>query len=313
MTDIQVDTKAVGVIGLGAMGGHMARRLVQAGFTVWGHDINAEAIQRLRRDGGHAAADAAEAASNAAVVLLMVASAAQSEQVLFGPDGVLTTLPEGRTVMVCSTVPPDFMEQLGQRLGERGVLLLDAPVSGGVSGAEQGTLTAMVAGSDAAYAACEAVLAAFAPKIYRLGDVPGQGTTVKIINQLLVGVHIATTVEAVALAARLGVDLERLYEVISNSSGASSAFTSRVPDIIAGKSPPGGALDIFVKDLSIVLEAGLHAQFPLPMTATAHQLFLMGAAAGFGRDNASTLIKVFERLTGIQVAAGHADAESVGP
>ena len=113
--------------------------------------------------------------------------------------------------------------------------------------------------------------------------------------------------------ARLGVDLERLYEVITNSSGASSAFTSRVPDIIAGKSPPGGALDIFVKDLSIVLEAGLHAQFPLPMTATAHQLFLMGAAAGLGRDNASALIKVFERLAGIQVAAGHADAESVGP
>lgn len=303
MTEAQQHALRLGIVGLGAMGSRMARRLLQAGYAVTGYDINREAVAGLQRDGGSVAADPAEAATGVAVLLIMVASAAQAEAVLFDPSGALTTLPEGATVMLCSTVPPDYVQQLGKRLQERGVLLLDAPVSGGVAGAEQGTLTAMVAGSDTAYAVCEPLLGTFAAKIYRLGDKPGQGTTVKIINQLLNGVHIATTMEAVALGARLGVDLERMYEVISNSSGTSNAFNRRVPEVMAENNAPGGALDIFVKDLSIVLEAGLQARFPLPMTASAHQLFLMGAAAGLGQDNANALIKVFELLAGIQVAA----------
>lgn len=302
--------QSIGIVGLGAMGSRMARRLLQAGYAVTGYDINREAVASLRQDGGTMAENPAEAATGVNVLLIMVASAAQAEEVLFGPSGALTTLPAGSTVMLCSTVPPDFMQQLENRLMERNVQLLDAPVSGGVAGAEQGTLTAMVAGSDAAYTTCEPILSTFASKIYRLGNKPGQGSTVKIVNQLLVGVHIATTMEAVALGARLGVDLERMYEVITNSSGASNVFTRRVPDVIADHNPPGGALEIFVKDLSIVLEAGLHARFPLPMTASAHQLFLMGAAAGFGQDNASALIKVFERLAGIQVATQHAERET---
>jgi 3-hydroxyisobutyrate dehydrogenase len=193
------------------------------------------------------------------------------------------------------------MQDLGQRLHDRGFPLLDAPVSGGVSGAADGTLTMMAAGSAAAFEACEPIIPVLASKVYPLGDTPGQGTTVKVLNQLLTGVHLATTIEVVALAVRLGVDLERASEVISNSAGASRVFMSRVPELLSGAETPGGALDIFVKDLGIVLDVGKEAHFPLPMSASAHQLFLMGSAAGLGQEPANSLIKVFEKLAGIRM------------
>jgi 3-hydroxyisobutyrate dehydrogenase-like beta-hydroxyacid dehydrogenase len=193
------------------------------------------------------------------------------------------------------------MQELGQRLHNRGFPLLDAPVSGGVSGAADGTLTMMAAGSAAAFEACGPIIPVLTSKVYPLGDAPGQGTTVKVLNQLLTGVHLAATMEAVALALRLGVDLERAYEVISNSAGASRVFTSRVPELLSGVETPGGALDIFVKDLGIVLDVGKDAHFPLPISASAHQLFLMGSAAGLGQEPANSLLKVFEKLAGIRM------------
>ncbi len=291
-------------IGLGAMGGPMASRLVTSGLTVTGYDINPDAMERLRQAGGQTATSAAEAAANADMLVTIVASAPQVEEVLFGETGALTSLPSGSAIMVCSTVPPDYMQALGQRLQTRGFDLLDAPVSGGVTGAANGTLTVMASGSAAAFEVFEPLLPILTAKQYRLGDVPGHGSICKVINQLLVGVHHAVTVEAMALAARVGADLEAVYEVIANSSGASQVFVNRVPDLLSENETPSGVLDIFVKDLGIVLDVGQEAHFPLPMAASAHQMFLMGSAAGLGHERPIDLIKIYEKLGGLRIAPG---------
>jgi 3-hydroxyisobutyrate dehydrogenase len=197
-------------------------------------------------------------------------------------------------VLVLSvTVPPDYTERLAARLAGRGILMIDAPVSGGEAKAAEGRMTVMGAGPPAAFEICAPVFAAIAEKVYRLGDTPGAGARVKMINQLLAGVHIAAAAEAMALGIKAGADPAVLYEVISNSAGASWMFQNRVPHILAGDYTPLSAVNIFVKDLGIVLEAGRKATFPLPLTATAHQMFMAAAAAGHGAEDDSAVIKIF--------------------
>jgi len=299
---MQTESKpTVGFIGLGAMGLGMARRLVGKGFPVYGFDLNPAAGQALVEAGGQSAVSAAAAAQVANILILMVVSSEQVEAVLFGVGDVAAALPTGSLVIMCSTVKPEFARQTAARLAARGLDVLDAPVSGGVIKAAAGELSIMASGSPGAFAKAEAVLAALATRVYRLGDECGQGSTVKMVNQLLAGVHIAAAAEAMALGVRAGVDPQELYEVISNSAGSSWMFQNRVPHMLAGDYTPLSAVDIFVKDLGIVLETGKELRFPLPLSATAHQLFLMAAAAGFGRQDDAAVVKVFEQLAGIQV------------
>jgi putative dehydrogenase len=291
----------VGFIGLGAMGGEMARLLVGKGTRVRSFDVRAEAVARLAEQGAIACASPAEAATGAAALVLMVASAAQVEAVL--ADGAEAALPPGAAVILHSTVPPSFAAALGARLEAAGHPFLDAPVSGGQVGAREGRLTIMASGSQAAFAAAAPVLAAYSQKVWRLGDAAGVGSTVKLINQHLAGVHIAAAAEAMALAARAGVDPSLVFEVISTSAGRSWMFENRVPHMLARDFTPLSAVEIFVKDLGIVLDAGREPRFPLPIAAAAHQQFLAAAAAGWGGEDDSAVVKVYERLAGIEVKA----------
>jgi 3-hydroxyisobutyrate dehydrogenase len=302
MTTTQPATQHVAVLGLGAMGGAMAARLVSKDFAVLGYDVHPAARQRLQEAGGRVAEHPAAAALNTSLLLIMVATAEQVETALYGDNGALTTLPAGATVMLCSTVPPAYVQTLAQRLTTQDIALLDAPVSGGVVRAADGSLTVMASGSTAAFAACDTVLAALAATVYRLGEAPGMGSSVKMINQLLAGVHIAAAAEAMALAARAGLDPQVVFEVISNSAGASWMFTNRVPHMLTGDYTPHSALDIFVKDLGIVLDTAKALRFPLPVAAAAHQMFLMGAAAGLGRQDDAAVVKVYEQVAGMHVS-----------
>jgi 3-hydroxyisobutyrate dehydrogenase len=207
-------------------------------------------------------------------------------------------------VIVSITVTPYFAETLGERLAADGMHMIDAPVSGGVARAANGTMTVMAAGAPEAFELTEKIFSAIAEKVYRLGDKPGQGSKVKMINQLLAGVHIAASAEAMALGIKAGVDPKTLYEVISNSAGSSWMFQNRVPHILAGDYTPLSAVNIFVKDLGIVLDSAKKMSFPLPLTATAHQLFLMAGAAGHGGEDDSAVIKVYQELTGIHLPGG---------
>jgi 3-hydroxyisobutyrate dehydrogenase len=294
----------VGVIGLGSMGMGLARRLVDAGFGVAGYDIREAASAALAAAGGIQATSPAEAAKAADILVVMVVNAAHVDSVLFGADGAIAALPRGAVVVLSATVPPSFAVATASRLAASGHLMLDAPVSGGAVGAQKGTLTVMGSGPEEGFAKAESALAAVAGKVYRLGEAAGIGSTVKTVNQLLAGIHIAATAEAMALGVRAGADAKTLYEVISNSAGASWMFGNRVPHMLAGDYTPLSAVDIFVKDLGLVLDTGRELRFPLPLAGAAHQLFLMAAAAGLGREDDAAVVKVYETLAGISVSGG---------
>jgi L-threonate 2-dehydrogenase len=292
----------IGFIGLGAMGLPMAVNLVRAGHEVRGFDLADGARSTLAEAGGQAVASPKDAARDADLLLIVVATAQQVDAVLEGEGGALETLPQDAVVAVHSTVPPSFARQLGERLASRGHPLLDAPISGGRVGAEGGTLTVMASGSDMAFERAGPALDVMAAKVYRLGAEPGIGSTVKMINQHLAGVHIAAACEAMALGVRAGADAQTLFEVISNSAGNSWMFTNRVPHILGRDFTPLSAVEIFVKDLGIVLDTARELRFPLPIAASAHQQYLAAAGSGHGREDDSAVVKVYEALAGIEVA-----------
>lgn len=300
-------SKTVGIVGLGAMGSGMADSLLRQGFRVQGFDVNPAARAALAERGGIATESAADAARSAQAYVIIVVNSEQAEMTLFGADGGAAALPHGSVVLLCSTVRPAFARATGERLASMGIEMLDAPVSGGVARAAEGKLTVMASGTPSAFAKADAVLAALAEHVYHLGDACGQGSTVKMINQLLAGVHIAAAGEAMAFGTRAGVDPQTLFDVISHSAGSSWMFQNRVPHMLEGDYAPRSAVDIFVKDLGIVLDTGRETHFPLPLAATAHQLFLMASAAGFGRQDDAAVVKVFERITGVSVAAKRAE------
>lgn len=283
----------VGVIGLGAMGMGVALSLVREGFEVHACDVRPEAVQKVVDAGGIRAESPAALAKVVDVLITVVVTADQTETVLFGENGAAPHLKPGSVVIASATVSPDFAKSLGKRLESLGVLMIDGPISGGAAKAAAGEMTIMTSGVPAAYTKCEPVLQAIAGKIYRLGDEVGPGSVVKMVNQLLAGVHIAAAGEAMALAIRAGADPDQVYEVITNSAGNSWMFQNRVPHILAGDYTPLSAVNIFIKDLSIVLEYAKKSVFPLPLSATAHQMYLQASAAGHGLEDDSAVIKNF--------------------
>lgn len=289
--------RAVGVIGLGAMGAGMAQSLRRAGHHVHVHDIRPEAAAAFAAEGGTACATLADMAAACRIIVSVVVNARQTEAVLFGEGGIAPALQPGSVFVMCSTVDPNWSVALEARLQAQGVHYIDAPISGGAAKAASGQMTMMTAGRPEAYAACEGVLDAMAAKVYRLGDSAGAGSKVKIINQLLAGVHIAAAAEAMALGLREGVDAAALYEVITHSAGNSWMFENRMAHVLAGDYTPLSAVDIFVKDLGLVLDTARHSTFPLPLASTAHQMFMQASTAGHGREDDSAVIKIFPGIT----------------
>ncbi len=283
----------VGVIGLGSMGFGVAQSLLKAGFVVHACDVRPDVLARFVALGGVAAATPAALAAKVDKLIILVVNAAQTDAVLFGESGAAAALPPGAIVISSATVAPEYAVQLAARLEAMGLVNIDAPVSGGAIKAAAGEMTVMAAGAPAAFARCSALFEAIAGKLYRLGDTPGKGSTVKMINQLLAGVHIAAAAEAMALGIKAGADPQALFEVISNSAGSSWMFQNRVPHILAGDYTPHSAVNIFIKDLGIVLDSARKHSFPLPLTATAHQMYLSAASAGHGGEDDSAVIKIF--------------------
>ena len=287
----------VGLMGLGAMGSGMAKSLRRAGHDVHVYDIRLEVAQQFAKDGGTACATLAELGAACDVVISVVVNAAQTEAVLFGPQGdgsgCAATMKKGSVFVMCSTVDPNVSIGLEARLKALGLHYVDAPISGGAARAASGEMTMMTAARPEAYALTEPLLHAMAAKVYKLGDSAGAGSKVKIINQLLAGVHIAAAAEAMALGIREGVAPEALYEVITNSAGNSWMFENRMAHVLAGDYTPLSAVDIFVKDLGLVLDTARASKFPLPLSSTAHQMFMQASTAGYAREDDSAVIKIF--------------------
>jgi 3-hydroxyisobutyrate dehydrogenase len=223
----------------------------------------------------------------------VVVNAEQTESVLWGPEGCVAAMRPGGVFVMCSTVDPNWSIRTEKLLAEKGILYLDAPISGGAARAANGEITMMTSGHPDAYALARPCLDAMAAKVYKLDNQAGAGSRVKIINQLLAGVHIAAAAEAMALGIREGIDPDALYEVITNSAGNSWMFQNRMAHVLAADYTPHSAVDIFVKDLGLVLDLARASKFPLPLSSTAHQMFMQASTAGFAKEDDSAVIKIF--------------------
>jgi L-threonate 2-dehydrogenase len=291
----------IAVIGLGSMGYGMAISLKRAGFDVAGCDVSVEAVARFVAEGGKGGKTPAEAAQGADIVVSVVVNGAQTETILFGKDGVAETLPKNAVFISSATMDPDVARRLAKQLEASGRHYLDAPISGGAQRAAQGELTILASGSPAAFARARPALDAMAAKLYELGDAPGQGAAFKMINQLLAGVHIAAASEAITFAAKQGLDIRKVYEVITASAGNSWMFENRMPHVLDGDYAPRSAVEIFVKDLGIIQDMARTARFPVPVAAAALQMFLMTAAAGMGRDDDASVARMYAQVTGTKL------------
>ena len=296
MNDPSVAGQRIGVIGLGAMGAGMAGSLRRAGCDIHVCDVREGVAAAFAKNGGTACATPAELAASCDVVVSVVVNAAQTEAVLFGNDGTrgaAAAMRPGSVFVMCSTVDPNVSIAFERRLEAIGLLYVDAPISGGAAKAASAEMTVMGAAKPEAWSKAEPFLKAMAAKVYRLGQSAGNGSKVKIINQLLAGVHIAAAAEAMALGLREGVDAAALYEVITHSAGNSWMFENRMAHVLAGDYTPHSAVDIFVKDLGLVLDTTRATKFPLPLASTAHQMFMQASTAGFAMEDDSAVIKIF--------------------
>ncbi|WP_392385868.1 L-threonate dehydrogenase [Marinomonas primoryensis] len=287
----------ISVIGLGSMGMGAAKSAVSAGLTTYGFDLNPKALLAFQEHGGIASDTLLNATQKANIVLLMLVNSDQCDQVLFGENGIAATLQKNTVVILGSTTSASYAKTLNEKLQSIDLRMIDAPVSGGAIKANTGDLSIMASGPKDAFSDCQPLFDAISAKLYRVSDTVGGGASVKMINQLLAGVHIAAAAEAMALGLRAGLDPEMVYEIISNSAGSSWMFQNRVPNILAGDYTPKSMVDIFVKDLGIVLDAGKEFKFPLPISASAHQQFLFASAAGYGKEDDSAVIKVYPGIT----------------
>ena len=284
---------ALAFVGLGAMGRPMARRLLGApNNTLRGFDLNPASLAELASRGGIPCQTAASAAEGANVLLLMVVNAAQAEQVLFA-DGAAHAIGSGKLVILMATCPPDRVKAIGVKLADMGIDFLDAPVSGGVVGAEAGTLTIMAGGPKATFERAKPILDILGDKVRHVGLKLGDGAAMKTVNQLLCGVHIAAAAECIALAEKLGLDGQTVIDILSHSAAGSWMLANRGPRMLHDNPPVTSAVDIFVKDLGIVLNAGEAANMGLPLSALARQLFLQASSQGLGSEDDSQVVQVY--------------------
>ncbi|XP_078159661.1 ketose-bisphosphate aldolase class-II family protein isoform X2 [Carex rostrata] len=298
----------IGFIGLGAMGFGMASHLLKSGFSVIAYDVYKPTLVKFAELGGLIGTSPQEISQEVQVLLIMVATEAQAESVLYGDTGALSTVPVGTSIILCSTVSPGYVTLLEQRLkdGSKDLKLIDAPVSGGVIRAADGTLTIMASGTNEALQSCGYVLSALSEKLYIIKGGCGAASSVKMVNQLLAGVHIASSAEAIAFGARLGIGTRKLFEILQHSRGYSWMFGNRVPHMLESDYKPYSAIDIFVKDLGIVCNESSKVKIPVHVSSIAHQLFISGSASGWGRYDDSAVVKVYETLTGVKVEGKHA-------
>lgn len=293
--------KSVAVIGLGSMGMGAAKSCVRAGLDVYGVDLNPQALETLGNYGAKAvASDANQFANQLDAVLLLVINAKQVKSVLFD-SGLAANLKPSTAVMVSATISAQDAKDIEAGLKAHNLLMLDAPVSGGAVKAEAGEMTIMASGSEQAFAKLAPVLDATAGKVYNIGTEIGLGATVKIIHQLLAGVHIAAGAEAMALAARANIPLDLMYDVVTNAAGNSWMFENRMKHVVDGDYSPKSMVDIFVKDLNLVADTAQDLKFPLPLASTALNMFTSASNAGFGQEDDSAVIKIFD---GIELPSG---------
>ncbi|MEM6439421.1 MAG: L-threonate dehydrogenase [Pseudomonadota bacterium] len=293
-------THRTAVIGLGAMGGGMARAALSGGLEVLGLDVDAGRVSAFQAEGG-IAGEAAEVGPTLDSVAVVVVNAAQTEDAVFGEGGIAAHLRPGGVVVSCATMAPDVAKRLAATAEAAGLLWLDAPISGGAAKAAAGKLSVMASGPRMAIKAAGPLMEACAETVFDLGDEIGAGSAMKAVNQLLAGTHIAAMGEAVVFAAKLGIEPAKTVEVISRCAGTSWMFENRGPHIVDNDYEPRSAVDIWLKDLGIVTEIARAEKTPVPLAAAALQQFIAASGAGLGREDDAAVAKVYARGAGVRL------------
>lgn len=294
-----MSAKNVAVVGLGSMGMGVAKSCIKAGLNTYGADISEKALHILKEAGAvQVSKDARDFADKLDALIILVVNATQVKTVLFanGDECLASKLRKGIPVMVSSTISAKDSKEIATKLQEYGLLMLDAPVSGGAAKANIGEMTVMAAGEQKTFDLLKEVLDAVAGKVYNIGTEIGLGATVKIIHQLLAGVHIAAGAEAMAMAAKAGIPLDVMYDVVTHAAGNSWMFENRMKHVVEGDYTPLSAVDIFVKDLGLVTDTAKELHFPIPLASTALTMFTNASNAGYGLEDDSAVIKVFQGI-----------------
>ncbi|KAG7287666.1 hypothetical protein NEMBOFW57_007179 [Staphylotrichum longicolle] len=294
----------VSFIGLGAMGFGMATHLIKQGYSVTGFDVWAPTLERFRAAGGQTATTPAEAVANKSFCVCMVATAQQAQSVLLdGPDPAVPSLPKGAALLLCSTVPCDYVQSLDRQLrsiGRDDILLVDSPVSGGAARAADGTLSIMAGMSDAALEAARPLLAEMADpaKLYIVQGGVGAGSNMKMVHQVLAACQILAASEAMGFAARLGLDLAVAQRAVLASEAWNWMFEHRTPRMLTQFQPIASAVNIIVKDTGIITAEAKRSSFPVPMTGTAELAYREAVEKGYGPDDDSSLLRLYTESGG---------------
>jgi 3-hydroxyisobutyrate dehydrogenase-like beta-hydroxyacid dehydrogenase len=292
--------KRIGIIGIGAMGFHMAKNILKAGYRLIVYDIRPEAMDRVARLGAEKATSPKEVGVSADSVFLMVQNFKQCEDCLLGPNGLLAGLTDG-TLIVTSTIAPDEVKKIAAYCGDKGIAILDSPVSGGTKGAADGSLTLMISGQDEVYQKCLPVLKCLGSNIVKVGDEIGQGQAIKAVNQLLFGVHMVAMVEAMVLGVKSGLDPEVVYRVVKSSAGNSRVFENRVPTIINRDFSVRSTLGIQFKDMDIAVRTADSVKAPVFLAPLVRELYKIAEARGVTNEDSSAVIKLYEDMANVIV------------
>ena len=294
----------IGFIGVGNMGKPMARNLLKAGYSVSVYDLMEANVNELAAEGAIPCKSNLELAASVDVIFASLPNAAIVASVMAGPSGVISACKPGATIIDMSSVSPSSTRKMAKLATDKGVNYVDAPVSGGTAGAAAGTLTIMVGADDAVFEKIKPILEVIGKNIYHVGGT-GLGDAIKIVNNLLLGCNMVSLAEALVLGAKCGLKPETMRDIISVSSGNSYALGAKLDKfIMAGDFSGGFMTDLQYKDLGLALESAKEVAMPLPMTAVATEVFEMARAAGLGREDMSSVIKVWEQLCGVEIRKG---------
>ena len=295
---MDIKIKNILVVGLGSMGFGIAQSLIRAGYSVYGQDKNLKQQKRLIEKGGY---DKNIPFNDLQAVIIVVLNEKQTREIIFGQNGISEKLKKNTLIMVCTTVAPDFAKEMASSCNDKGLLYLDAPISGGSKKSAEGKLSYMISGSPKAFEVAKPILDCTSEIVFEFGEHVGSGSAMKAVNQMLAGVHIAAMAEAITFGITQGIDPKRFLEVISKCAGTSWMLENRTPHIIDNDYSPKSSINIWPKDLGIVLDIAKNANFSAPLTAAALQQFISAAGSGLGQEDDAAVAKIYARNAGIKL------------
>ena len=295
---MDIKIKNILVVGLGSMGFGIAQSLIRAGYSVYGQDKNLKQQKRLIEEGGY---DKNIPFNDLQAVIIVVLNEKQTREIIFGQNGISEKLKKNSLIMVCTTVAPDFAKEMASSCNDKGILYLDAPISGGSKKSAEGKLSYMISGSPKAFEVAKPILDCTSETVFEFGEHVGSGSAMKAVNQMLAGVHIAAMAEAITFGITQGIDPKRFLEVISKCAGTSWMLENRTPHIIDNDYSPKSSINIWPKDLGIVLDIAKNSNFSAPLTAAALQQFISAAGSGLGQEDDAAVAKIYARNAGIKL------------